>query len=31
MKLPPDDIEYTKKINDNLKMLDPENKKMYEQ
>jgi len=31
MKLPPDDIEYTKKINDNLKMLDPENKKIYEQ
>jgi tetratricopeptide (TPR) repeat protein len=31
MKLPPDDIEYTKKINDNLKMLDPEDKKMYEQ
>ena len=31
MKLPPDDIEYTKKINDNLRMLDPEDKKKYEQ
>jgi len=31
MKLPPDDKEYTKKINDNLKMLEPEDKKMYEQ
>ncbi len=31
MKLPPDDNEYTKKINDNLKMLDPDDKKRYEQ
>jgi len=27
MKIPPSDIEYTKKINDNLKMLDSEDKK----
>ena len=31
MKLPPDDAEYTKKIQENLLMLDPEGKKANEQ
>ena len=31
MKLPPDDAEYTKKIKENLLMLDPESKQMFKQ